>query len=169
MVRKRLSAWTKAILSAELRAGFLTIAVAVLATVWVNSAIGDTYALFIDTKVPVFGLELSVKKWTADLLLAFFFFVVGIEIRHEFTSGSLNSVRAAAIPIAGSIGGIVVPAALYTAFNAGTDTIVGWAIPAATDIAFALAVLAVVAPRAPVAVRPAARRRRRGRRKSAAR
>jgi Na+:H+ antiporter, NhaA family len=153
MVRKRLSAWTKAILSAELRAGFLTIAVAVLATLWVNSAIGETYGLFIDTKVPVFGLELSVKKWAADFLLAFFFFVVGIEIRHEFTSGSLNSVRAAAIPIAGSIGGIIVPAALYTAFNAGTETAVGWAIPAATDIAFALAVLAVVAPRAPVAVR----------------
>jgi NhaA family Na+:H+ antiporter len=153
MVRKRLSAWTKAILSAELRAGFLTIAVAVLATVWVNSGIGETYALFNDTKVPVFGLELSVQKWAADFLLAFFFFVVGIEIRHEFTSGSLNSVRAAAIPIAGSLGGIAVPAALYLAFNAGTDTAVGWAIPAATDIAFALAVLAVVAPRAPVAVR----------------
>lgn len=153
MVRKRLSAWTKAILSAELRAGFLTIAVAVIATLWVNSSIGDTYALFVDAKVPVFGLELSVHKWAADFLLAFFFFVVGIELRHEFTSGSLNSVRTAAIPIAGALGGIVVPALLYTAFNGGTDTAVGWAIPAATDIAFALAVLAVVAPRAPVAVR----------------
>jgi NhaA family Na+:H+ antiporter len=153
MVRKRLSAWTKAILSAELRAGFLTIAIAVVATIWINSGIGETYALFTDTKVPVFGLELSVQKWAADFLLAFFFFVVGIEIRHEFTSGSLNSIRTAAIPIAGSLGGIVLPAVLYTAFNAGTETAVGWAIPAATDIAFALAVLAVVAPRAPVAVR----------------
>lgn len=153
MVRKRLSAWTKAILSAELGAGFLTIAVAVIATIWVNSGIGETYALFVDTKVPVFGLELSVQKWAADFLLAFFFFVVGIELRYEFTSGSLNSVRAAAIPIAGSLGGIVLPAAIYIAFNAGTDTIAGWAIPAATDIAFALAVLAVIAPRVPVAVR----------------
>jgi NhaA family Na+:H+ antiporter len=153
MVRKRLSAWTKAILSAELRAGFLTIAIAVVATIWVNSGFGETYTLFTDTKVPVFGLELSVQKWAADFLLAFFFFVVGIEIRHEFTSGSLNSIRTAAIPIAGSLGGIVLPAVLYTAFNAGTETAVGWAIPAATDIAFALAVLAVVAPRAPVAVR----------------
>jgi NhaA family Na+:H+ antiporter len=153
MVRKRLSAWTKAVLSAELRAGFLTIAVAVVATMWVNSSIGDTYALFVDTKVPVFGLVLSVHKWAADFLLAFFFFVVGIELRHEFTTGSLNSVRAAAIPIAGALGGIIAPAVLYTAFNAGKDTAVGWAIPAATDIAFALAVLAVVAPRAPVAVR----------------
>jgi NhaA family Na+:H+ antiporter len=153
MVRQRLSAWTKAVLSAELRAGFLTIAVALVATLWVNSSIGDTYALFVDTKVPVFGLVLSVHKWAADLLLAFFFFVVGIELRHEFTTGSLNSVRAAAIPVAGALGGIVVPALLYTAFNGGTDTAVGWAIPAATDIAFALAVLAVVAPRAPVAVR----------------
>lgn len=153
MVRKRLSAWTKAILSAELRAGFLTIAIAIVATVWINSGIGETYTLFTDTKVPVFGLELSVQKWAADFLLAFFFFVVGIEIRHEFTSGSLNSIRTAAIPIAGSLGGIVLPAVLYTAFNAGTETAVGWAIPAATDIAFALAVLAVVAPRAPVAVR----------------
>jgi NhaA family Na+:H+ antiporter len=153
MVRKRLSAWTKAILSAELRAGFLTIAIAVVATVWVNSGIGETYTLFTDTKVPVFGLELSVQKWAADFLLAFFFFVVGIEIRHEFTSGSLNSIRTASIPIAGSLGGIILPAIVYTAFNAGRDTAVGWAIPAATDIAFALAVLAVVAPRAPVAVR----------------
>lgn len=153
MVRQRLSAWTKAVLSAELRAGFLTIAVAVLATIWVNSGIGNTYALFIDTKIPIFGLELSVHKWAADFLLAFFFFVVGIELRHEFTSGSLNSLRTAAIPIAGALGGIVLPATLYTVFNAGTDTAQGWAIPAATDIAFALAVLAVVAPRAPVAVR----------------
>ncbi len=153
MVRQRLSAWTKAVLSAELRAGFLTIAVAVVATIWVNSGIGNTYALFVDTKIPIFGLELSVHKWAADFLLAFFFFVVGIELRHEFTSGSLNSVRTAAIPIAGALGGIVLPAALYTVFNAGTDTAQGWAIPAATDIAFALAVLAVVAPRAPVAVR----------------
>jgi NhaA family Na+:H+ antiporter len=153
MVRQRLSAWTKAVLSAELRAGFLTIAVAVLATIWVNSGIGNTYALFVDTKIPIFGLELSVHKWAADFLLAFFFFVVGIELRHEFTSGSLNSLRTAAIPIAGALGGIVVPATLYTVFNAGTDTAQGWAIPAATDIAFALAVLAVVAPRAPVAVR----------------
>jgi NhaA family Na+:H+ antiporter len=153
MVRQRLSAWTKAVLSAELRAGFLTIAVAVVATIWVNSGIGNTYALFVDTKIPIFGLELSVHKWAADFLLAFFFFVVGIELRHEFTSGSLNSLRTAAIPIAGALGGIVVPATLYTVFNAGTDTAQGWAIPAATDIAFALAVLAVVAPRAPVAVR----------------
>ncbi|MDP4585689.1 MAG: Na+/H+ antiporter NhaA [Microbacteriaceae bacterium] len=153
MVRQRLTAWTKSVLRAELRAGFLTIAVAVIATIWVNSSIGDTYELFVDTKIPVFGLALSVHKWAADFLLAFFFFVVGIELRHEFTSGSLNSVRAASIPIAGALGGIVLPAALYTAFNAGTDTAVGWAIPAATDIAFALAVLAVVAPRAPVAVR----------------
>lgn len=153
MVRQRLSAWTKAVLSAELRAGFLTIAVALIATVWVNSSIGDTYTLFVDTTVPVFGLVLSVHKWAADFLLAFFFFVVGIELRHEFTTGSLNSVRAAALPVAGALGGIVVPAALYTAFNAGTDTAVGWAIPAATDIAFALAVLALVAPRAPAALR----------------
>lgn len=153
MVRQRLSAWTKAVLSAELRAGFLTIAVALIATVWVNSSIGDTYALFVDTTVPVFGLVLSVHKWAADFLLAFFFFVVGIELRHEFTTGSLNTVRAAALPVAGALGGIVVPAALYTAFNAGTDTAVGWAIPAATDIAFALAVLALVAPRAPAALR----------------
>lgn len=153
MVRKRLSAWTTAILSSELRAGFLTIIVAIVATIWVNSSIGDTYALFIDTTIPIFGLDLSVQKWSADFLLAFFFFVVGIELRHEFTSGSLNSARAAAIPIAGALGGIVLPAALYAALNAGTTTAVGWAIPAATDIAFALAVLAVVAPRAPVAVR----------------
>ena len=153
MVRQRLSAWTKAVLSAELRAGFLTIAVALIATLWVNSSIGETYSQFVDTEVPVFGLVLSVHKWAADFLLAFFFFVVGIELRHEFTAGSLNSVRAAALPVAGALGGIIVPAALYTAFNTGTDTVVGWAIPAATDIAFALAVLALVAPRAPAALR----------------
>lgn len=121
--------------------------------VWVNSEIGDTYARFVDAPIPVFGLELSVHKWAADFLLAFFFFVVGIELRHEFSVGSLNTFRAALIPTAGALGGIALPAALYALFNLGTEMIVGWAIPAATDIAFALAVLALVAPRAPVAVR----------------
>lgn len=149
----RLSRWTAAVLNIEVRAGFLTIAMAIIATLWANVGSGESYALFRDTVVTVGPLSLSVHKWTADFLLAFFFLVVGIELRHEFTSGSLNSIRTAIVPVMAAIGGIVVPAGIFAVINWAQPSVVGWAIPAATDIAFALAVLALIARSAPPALR----------------
>jgi NhaA family Na+:H+ antiporter len=143
----------RAVLSAETRTGIITIAVAIVAIVWVNSPFAWSYDALIHWKFGFPGLTLDVHAWAADFLLAFFFFVIGIELRHEFTVGSLNSPRKALVPVAAAIGGMVLPALIYVAFNAGQATAVGWGIPMATDIAFALAVLALVAPKSNPALR----------------
>lgn len=153
MVFARLTRWTTSLLGTETRAGFITIAVALIATVWLNSPLGDSYTAFTHAVITIGPVTLDVHTWAADFLLAFFFFVVGIELRHELTSGSLRSPRAAIVPFAGAIGGIIVPALIFTTINAGSPTASGWAIPAATDIAFALAVLALIAPKASPALR----------------
>lgn len=153
MVLHRLSRWTKALLRTEARAGFLTIASALVATVWLNSPWGTSYSAFTHTVITVGPVSLDIHKWAADFLLAFFFFIIGIELRHELTSGSLNTLRTAIVPIAGALGGILVPAAIFLLANEGLPTASGWAIPSATDIAFALAVLSLIAPQAPPALR----------------
>ena len=153
MVRARISNWLRTVLSAETRTGVITIAVAIVAVAWVNSPLVSSYDALLHAKFGFPGLMLDVHAWAADFLLAFFFFVIGIELRHEFTVGSLNSPRKALVPVAAAIGGMVLPALIYVAFNAGQSTVVGWGIPMATDIAFALAVLALVAPKSNPALR----------------
>jgi NhaA family Na+:H+ antiporter len=153
MVRARISNWLRTVLSAETRTGVITIAVAIVAVAWVNSPLVSSYDALLHAKFGFPGLILDVHAWAADFLLAFFFFVIGIELRHEFTVGSLNSPRKALVPVAAAIGGMVLPALIYVAFNAGQSTVVGWGIPMATDIAFALAVLALVAPKSNPALR----------------
>jgi len=102
----------------------------------------------------VLHLNLSLQTWASDGPLAIFFFVAGLELKREFVAGDLRDPRLAALPIAAAIGGVAVPAGLYFAINLanGGDTS-GWAIPTATDIAFALAVLAVVGSQLPSALR----------------
>jgi Na+:H+ antiporter, NhaA family len=99
------------------------------------------------------GLSLTLHHWVNDGLMAVFFLLVGLEIKRELIAGELASVRQAALPIAAAIGGMVVPAIVYLAFNSGTAGATGWAIPMATDIAFALGVLALIAPDAPTALK----------------
>jgi NhaA family Na+:H+ antiporter len=147
MARTRLSKRLREILTAETRAGVITIAMALFALAWVNSPLSESYSTVTNWEFGFPGLTLSLQKWAADFLLAFFFLVVGIELRHEFTKGSLNSTRKALVPVMAALGGMVVPALIFVAFNFGQDTIGAWGIPMATDIAFALAVLALVAPR----------------------
>jgi NhaA family Na+:H+ antiporter len=104
----------------------------------------------------VFGIDLnlSIGHWAADGLLAIFFFLVGLELKHEFVVGDLRDVRTALVPVVAAVGGVAVPAAIYVAFNvADPQAMQGWAIPAATDIAFALAVLAVIGSHLPAALR----------------
>jgi NhaA family Na+:H+ antiporter len=101
-------------------------------------------------------LDLSVSAWAADGLLAIFFFVVGVELKREFVVGDLRDPARAALPIAAAVGGMLVPAAIFVGLNVATghpENLVGWAVPVATDIAFALAVLAVVATHLPSALR----------------
>jgi NhaA family Na+:H+ antiporter len=125
-------------------AGFLLIAAA-LGLVLANTAAGQ---LLLEAKdshlgIPWLSLDLSIGHWISDGLLAIFFFIVAVELKHEFTTGSLNSVGKAFVPAFAALGGIVIPAGIFLAFTAGTDVMNGWPIPTATDIAFALGVLAM--------------------------
>ena len=143
------------LLRQETLGGVLLIGAALLALVAAN--VGDLYAEVRDTVVgpSALHLDLTLGTWAADGLLAVFFFVVGLELKREFVAGDLRDPRRAAIPIVAAVGGMVVPAAIYLAVNLGADdgSARGWAIPTATDIAFALAVLAVISTHLPSGLR----------------
>ena len=144
--------------SRETTGGALLIAAAVLALVWANSPWRAAYDTVSHTVLgpAALHLDLDVAHWAADGLLAVFFFTVGLELKREIVVGSLRDPRRAAVPVIAAVGGMLVPAALYTAVvvAAGDDAARGgWAIPTATDIAFALAVLAIFGRGLPVAIR----------------
>jgi Na+:H+ antiporter, NhaA family len=145
------------ILRKETVGGALLLAAAALALVWANSPWGAAYESLRDTEVgpASLHLDLSLGTWAADGLLAIFFFVAGLELKREFVAGDLREPRRAALPIAAAVGGMAVPAVLFVLLNLGRDddALRGWAIPAATDIAFALAVLAVISTHLPAALR----------------
>lgn len=140
------------ILRQETIGGILLIIAAIAALIAAN--VGNGYAELRDTVVgpSALHLDLSLGAWAADGLLAIFFFVAGVELKREFVAGDLRDPRRAAIPIAAAVGGMVVPAAIFTLVNLG-GSMRGWAIPTATDIAFALAVLAVISTHLPTALR----------------
>ncbi|HWM17931.1 MAG TPA: Na+/H+ antiporter NhaA, partial [Microbacterium sp.] len=135
--------------------GILLIGAAALALIAAN--LGDTYAEIRDTVVgpSALHLDLSLGTWAADGLLAIFFFVVGLELKREFVAGDLRDPRRAAVPIIAAVGGVVLPAIIYLAVNVSVDDgeVRGWAVPTATDIAFALAVLAIISTHLPSALR----------------
>ncbi|MDM4718819.1 Na+/H+ antiporter NhaA [Micromonospora sp. WMMA1363] len=147
------------VLRTETVGGGLLLFGAIAALVWANSPWGDAYTAL--TKwVPWPGgsalhLDLTLAKWAADGLLAIFFFVVGLELKREFVAGELRDPRRAALPVIAAVGGMAMPALIYVAVNltAGGDSLRGWAIPTATDIAFALAVLAVIGSHLPQGLR----------------
>lgn len=142
-------------LRAETVGGVLLVAAAVAALIWANSPWQEQYHALRELTIgpAALHLDLSIARWTADGLLAVFFFLVGMELKHEFIAGELRSPSKAVVPMAAAAGGVVVPALVYLAFNLGKPTSVGWAIPAATDIAFALAVLAIISSHLPPALR----------------
>lgn len=137
--------------------GALLLAATIAAVVLANSPAAPWYEAVRDFTfgIPALHLELSVGAWAADGLLAIFFFVVGLELKEEFVAGRLRDPRRAALPIAAAIGGVVVPALFFLIVNAssGAEVLRGWAIPTATDIAFAVAVIAVVGRFLPPALR----------------
>jgi Na+:H+ antiporter, NhaA family len=143
------------VLRTETVGGLLLVGAAALALIWANSPWREAYfALGSLTVGPAsLHLDLSLATWAADGLLAIFFFVVGLELKREFVAGDLRDPRRAALPVVAAVGGMAVPAGLYLLVNGGTEAAVGWAIPTATDIAFALAVLAVISTHLPVALR----------------
>ncbi|HEX8510098.1 MAG TPA: Na+/H+ antiporter NhaA [Propionibacteriaceae bacterium] len=146
-----------ALLRRETVGGALLLAATALALIWANSPWASGYAAVRDfTFGPkLLHLDLTVGKWAGDGLLAIFFFVAGLELKREFVAGDLRDPRRAALPVVAAIGGMAGPAVLYALINlrTGGGALAGWAIPTATDIAFALAVLAVVSTHLPLALR----------------
>jgi NhaA family Na+:H+ antiporter len=127
------------------------------ALVWANSPAAPAYFALAQTKIGVSWADarfaLSLQHWVNDALMAIFFFVVGLEIKREIVVGRLSSIRQAALPGMAALGGMVVPALAYALLNAGGEGGAGWGIPMATDIAFALGVLALLGDRAPIGLK----------------
>jgi NhaA family Na+:H+ antiporter len=143
-------------LRTETVGGLILLAAAVVALVWANSPLKGAYEEVRDFHfgIAALGLDLSVGHWTADGLLTVFFLVAGIELKRELVVGELRSAARAALPVIAAACGMAVPAALYTATaGLGGGSLEGWAVPMATDIAFALAVLAVISTHLPAALR----------------
>lgn len=144
------------ILRRETVGGGLLVAAALVAIVLANSPAADWYFALRDTEIGYepWHLKLSLGAWAADGLLAVFFFLVGLELKREFIVGDLRDLQKAAVPVAAACGGVIVPAAIYAVINMGNPAgLTGWAIPTATDIAFALAVLAVIGSHLPTVLR----------------
>lgn len=129
------------VLRTETVGGALLLSAALFALIWANSPWAPAYHRLSEVTVgpASLHLDLSLATWAADALLAVFFFIVGLELKHEFVVGDLRDPRRAAVPIIAAIGGMIVPAAVYIVviLRSGTDALAGWAIPTATDIAFA--------------------------------
>ena len=142
----------------EAAGGIILILAAAIALILANSPLGVIYTQFLEVPVAVQvgGLEIAkpLLLWINDGLMAIFFFLVGLEIKREFLEGELSTPSQLALPALGAIGGLALPALIYVAINWGDlQALNGWAIPAATDIAFALGILALVGSRAPISLK----------------
>ncbi len=145
-------------LKLESASGILLIFAAVLALVFANTPLQSWYALLLDTPVEIRVGALEIAKplllWVNDGLMAVFFFLVGLELKRELLDGELSDKRNIILPGVGAVGGMLIPALIYVYFNIGNDTAMkGWAIPAATDIAFALGVLTLLGSKVPVSIK----------------
>ncbi|MGB1653161.1 MAG: Na+/H+ antiporter NhaA, partial [Acidimicrobiales bacterium] len=145
-------------LAIEAASGVLLIGATVVALVWANSPWSESYFDLLHTHITIqFGdvltLDESIEHWVNDALMAIFFFVVGLEIKRELVAGELRNPRAAALPAIAAVGGMVVPALFFVLFNAGGAGAHGWGIPMATDIAFAVGVVALLGNKVPSAMK----------------
>tara|TARA_B100000900_G_scaffold347530_1_gene312772 strand:+ start:1405 stop:2580 length:1176 start_codon:yes stop_codon:yes gene_type:complete len=142
----------------EAASGLILLISAILALIISNSNLSNLYFETLDKYLFIgindFGLKLSVLHWINDALMAIFFFFVTLEIKREFLQGELSNIKQALLPIIAAVGGMVVPALFYVAINFGdSETINGWAIPSATDIAFSLGVLSLLGKRVPLSLK----------------
>jgi NhaA family Na+:H+ antiporter len=154
---RALPAAVRRFIATEASSGIVLVAAAAVALLWANSPWQDTYERLWHNRVVVqlggVSLEEDLRHVVNDGLMALFFFVVALEIKREFLRGELADLRVAALPVCAALGGMVVPAALYALVSIGSDAGRGWGIPMATDIAFALGVLALVSSRLPAALK----------------
>lgn len=137
----------------ESSSGIILLLFAIIAIIIANSSYAEAYNSILHTYLTLgykeFSISMSVLHWINDGLMVLFFLVVGMEIKREVVLGELKSVKKTILPISAAIGGMIVPAIIYTLFNYNEPSITGWGIPMATDIAFALGILALVGKKAP--------------------
>lgn len=135
--------------------GILLIACVLISLLIANSSWSKGFQNILDTIVgtSLFHLEYSVSVWINDGLMAIFFLLVGLEIKKEIVEGELSSFKNASLPIFAAIGGMVIPALIFTVFNAGTEYSKGWGIPMATDIAFSLAIISMLGKKVPSSIK----------------
>ena len=149
----RLAAPFLRFLAIEASSTILLLLAAVVALVWANTPVRESYGHFWHTPLAIsFGgrvFSLSLEHWVNDGLMVLFFFLVGMEIKHELVSGELSTRERAMLPLFGALGGMIAPAAIYASLHAGGPAASGWGVPMATDIAFAVAALAVFGARVP--------------------
>jgi len=142
----------------EAASGLVLLFSAVIALIISNSDLSNLYFSTLEKYIFIgvnnFGIKLSVLHWINDALMAIFFFFVTLEIKREFLQGELSNIKQALLPIIGAVGGMLVPALFYVFINYGdSETIRGWAIPSATDIAFSLGVLSLLGSRVPISLK----------------
>ncbi len=144
-------------LHSEASGSIIMLACTIIALVWANSPWADVYFGLEHTYIGVSWADsvfkMSLGHWIGDGLMVIFFFVVGLEIKRELVVGQLSIIDQAVLPVSAAIGGMVVPASIYLAFNAGTPTAAGWGVPMATDIAFAIGILSLFGARAPIGLK----------------
>ena len=137
--------------------GILLLGATIIALIWANSSFGDSYMSFWQYKVGFSAENFELKKplllWVNDGLMAIFFFLIGLEIKREFLIGELNSLKKISFPLFGALGGMTVPVLFFLLLNQNPETLKGWGIPMATDIAFSLAVLKVLGDRVPLSLK----------------
>ena len=144
--------------NSDVKAGLALIASTIAAIIISNSALSPLYAQFLNVKFYIglgdYGLSKALLLWINDGLMAIFFFLIGLEIKREMIKGQLNSLKKSTLPLVAAIGGMIAPALIFVMVNHNSpETLNGWAIPAATDIAFALGILALLGTRAPVSLK----------------
>ncbi len=134
-------------LDTEVAGGVVLLIATAVALVWANSPLQDSYRSFLTTELSIelggYSISEDVQHWVNDALMTLFFFVVGLEVKRELALGELSDPKKAAFPSVAALGGMIVPAVVYTAFNFGGDGASGWGIPLATDIAVAVGILAL--------------------------
>lgn len=151
----KLSIYFKKFFESSQSSGVLLILCVALALGIANSSLSENFQNFLDQEIGVnlFHLKYPVSIWINDGLMAIFFLLVGLEIKREIVEGELSSFKNASLPIFAAIGGMIVPAIIYTAFNYGTDHSNGWGIPMATDIAFSLAIISMLGKKVPNSIK----------------
>jgi NhaA family Na+:H+ antiporter len=157
MIKKVILSPFKKFVKIESFSGILLLAATIIALVWANSPFGDNYQSIWQYKIGFttqsFELYKPLILWINDGLMAIFFFLIGLEIKREFLIGELNSAKKIAFPLFGALGGMLVPVLLFVVLNNNPETLKGWGIPMATDIAFSLAILKLLGERAPLSLK----------------